>query len=342
VISVSHVTKTYETSAKTGLFRKKKIAKTAVQDLSLEIHPGSIVGLLGLNGAGKTTTIKMLATLLDPTSGSITVDGMDIAGHRRDIQSIVNMIAGGERMLYWRLTGRENLHYFGRLYGLKESVVQERTEHLLKEVELLEAGDQPVEQYSKGMKQRLQIARGLMNDPKYLFLDEPTLGLDAPIARQLRALVKSLAVKHGKGILLTSHYLQEVEELCDEVYVLNQGRLIIRDTPQAIARLAATSEQLSISVDRFEDSLADDLRRRFRIGADALTIIRDDDKYETTIGIMAASADALTPELLPWLIQANVRVRAVQIRKPTLEDAIIHLSGKGANAHDSVSASAAG
>lgn len=155
---------------------------TAVKSLSLDIAAGEIVGLLGLNGAGKTTTIRMLSTLLEPTSGSIEVDGMLLHKNRQAIQQKVNMIAGGERMLYWRLTGRENLEYFSKLYGMNSPQIAREAERLLEEVGLTQAADQPVEQYSKGMKQRLQIARGLINDPQYLFLDEPTLGLDAPIA----------------------------------------------------------------------------------------------------------------------------------------------------------------
>ncbi|MCK9905902.1 ABC transporter ATP-binding protein, partial [Frankia sp. Cpl3] len=170
---------------------------------SFQMAPGKIVGLLGINGAGKTTTIKMCTTLLEPTSGSITVDGLDVVKQDRQIKAIVNMIAGGERMLYWRLTGRENLVYFGSLYGLSGSSLHARISQLLKQVGLEEAADTPVERYSKGMKQRLQIARGLINDPKYIFLDEPTLGLDAPIARHLRQYVKELAQQQGKSILLT-------------------------------------------------------------------------------------------------------------------------------------------
>ncbi|WP_020429348.1 ABC transporter ATP-binding protein, partial [Paenibacillus riograndensis] len=181
MIQMNEVTKIYETKNRLGLFRAETRTVTAVQSLTLSIAKGEIVGLLGLNGAGKTTTIRMLSTLLDPTSGSIEIDGMPMADNRRTVQQKVNMIAGGERMLYWRLTGRENLQYFGRLYGLNAAEIRSLSDLLLAEVGLTEAADQPVEQYSKGMKQRLQIARGLINDPEYLFLDEPTLGLDAPI-----------------------------------------------------------------------------------------------------------------------------------------------------------------
>lgn len=153
-------------------------------------------------------------------------------------------------MLYWRLTGRENLQYFGKLYGLSASKIRVESDRLLTEVGLTEAADQPVEQYSKGMKQRLQIARGLINDPQYLFLDEPTLGLDAPIARQLRSTVRQLAKEQGKGILLTSHYLQEVEELCDRVYVLNRGELLLCDKPEAIVRQVAGSQTAHLDVRR--------------------------------------------------------------------------------------------
>jgi ABC-2 type transport system ATP-binding protein len=145
------------------------------------------------------------------------------------------MIAGGERMIYWRLTAKENLEYFGRLYNIPKGLLRERMEQLLGYVGLQEKEDTPVEQYSKGMKQRLQIARGLINDPKYIFMDEPTLGLDAPIARELRAFTRKLAKEQQKGILLTSHYIHEIEELCDYVYIIDKGKKLMEGVPKVEA-----------------------------------------------------------------------------------------------------------
>lgn len=334
MIELKEVSKIYETKHRQGWFRSEKRSVSAVKSLSMTIASGEIVGLLGLNGAGKTTTIRMLSTLLEPTSGSIEVDGVSMATNRQAIQQKVNMIAGGERMLYWRLTGRENLQYFGKLYGLKRSQIEREAEALLREVGLTEAADQPVEQYSKGMKQRLQIARGLINDPQYLFLDEPTLGLDAPIARQLRSTVRKLALEKGKGILLTSHYLQEVEELCDRVYVLNQGELLLCDTPERIVQQVAGTQTAHLDVTGWSEQLrpllAEQLAAReypaalVSTGPAGISTLRSDESYR--ISVQTPSANRLITELLPWTTLHGLHITGFASEKPNLEDAIILLS----------------
>ncbi|MHA6529085.1 ABC transporter ATP-binding protein [Paenibacillus sp. BAC0078] len=337
MIEMNEVTKIYESKNRLGLFRSELKTVTAVQSLTLNIAKGEIVGLLGLNGAGKTTTIRMLSTLLDPTSGSIEIDGIPMADNRRAVQQKINMIAGGERMLYWRLTGRENLQYFGSLYGLGAEALRKESARLLSEVGLTEAADQPVEQYSKGMKQRLQIARGLINDPHYLFLDEPTLGLDAPIARQLRSTVLSLAKEQGKGILLTSHYLQEVEELCDRVYVLNRGRLLLCDKPEAIVRQVAGLQTAHLEVSGWKETLRPQLEEHLaRLGHRAELVVSGMDGgagivalqagESYRISVQSTSADRLITELLPWATQHGLSINGFTCDKPNLEDAIIRLS----------------
>ncbi len=260
MLIVDQVSKVYKTKVKKGLLRSKWNEVRAVDQLSFELKPGQILGLLGINGAGKTTTIKMCSTLLQPTSGRIEVDGLDSVKDDIRIKGLVNMIAGGERMLYWRLTGRENLEYFASLYGLNNSQTKEQIKKLLHDVELEEAADVPVERYSKGMKQRLQIARGLINDPKYIFLDEPTLGLDAPIAKHLRQYVKKMAREQGKAILLTSHYMQEVEELCDEVLIIDKGKLIAHDSPENLARSIFKQHHLRVTIQKVSDDILSKLR----------------------------------------------------------------------------------
>lgn len=328
MIIVDAVKKVYETKEKRGWFRSEKKQVEAVKRLSMELHQGEIVGLLGLNGAGKTTTIKMISTLLEPTEGSITVDGLDIISHRKQIQERINMIAGGERMLYMRLTGRENLHYFGRLYGLSDSEIKERVEYLLDEVGLNEAKDTPVERYSKGMKQRLQIARGLINQPNYLLLDEPTLGLDAPIARHLRQLIRKLAKEQGRGILLTSHYLQEVEELCDRVYVINKGELILCDSPAEVIRKTAGYQTIQIDLTGWEDRRKHQLCHLFQLSEE--TVIADKNIDDLTrLQIKTPQAEQMVSKLLSWFIQQGLQVNHFTIQKPSLEDAIIMLSEGG-------------
>lgn len=176
MIRVENLSKNFVVKVKGRSLLREKRTVRAVKNVTMEIEKGQIVGLLGVNGAGKTTTIKMLSTLLEPTEGTYEFDGIDAVSHPMEVKRKINMIAGGERMLYWRLTARENLWYYGQIYGVEPKVLRRRMEELLALSGLSGHADVPVETFSKGMKQRLQIARGLINDPAYLFLDEPTKG----------------------------------------------------------------------------------------------------------------------------------------------------------------------
>lgn len=226
MIEVRGLKKQYKTKKKIGVFNYETTVVEAVKGIDLDIPKGKIIGLLGVNGAGKTTTAKMLSTLLRPTEGCIHMDGIPYESQIKSVKKRINMIAGGERMIYWRLTARENLMYYGQMYGLTGIALKSRVVHLLQEVGLNQHTDIPVEKFSKGMKQRLQIARGMINNPDYIFLDEPTLGLDVPIAKEMRQMFQHMAKKEDKGVLLTTHYMQEVEELCDYVYIMADGRVV--------------------------------------------------------------------------------------------------------------------
>lgn len=262
MIQAEHLSKTYVLKEKSHLFGKKKVRQiSAVRDISLEIPKGKITGVLGINGAGKTTTIWMLASLITPTSGSLTMDGVDAVKNHLWVKERINMISGGERNLYWRLTAQENLRYFGSLYGIGKKELEERIGELLKTVGLEEAKDIPVERYSKGMKQRLQIARGLINEPEYLFLDEPTLGLDILIAKEIRELIHSLAKERGKGILLTTHYISEAEELCDYIYVLDQGQIIARGTKEELKEIFKVKPRMVVQEMSLEEVLMKIIKR---------------------------------------------------------------------------------
>lgn len=244
-IEAKHLVKDYVLKEKVGFLQPKKTKVIhAVKDISIEIPKGGIVGVLGINGAGKTTTIRMLASMIIPTQGSVTMNGVDAIQNHLWVKERINLISGGERNLYWRLTAKENLEYFGSLYALSGDVLRDRIKELLKLVELEEAADIPVERYSKGMKQRLQIARGLINDPEYIFLDEPTLGLDIMIAKEIRELIRGLAVKKNKGILLTTHYISEAEELCDYIYVLDKGEVIAEGTKEELRSLLSVKPKM--------------------------------------------------------------------------------------------------
>lgn len=207
-------------------FYGKIIERThALKDISFSIKKGEIFGILGPNGAGKSTLIKIMATLLKEDSGSIKILGLDVDKNEKVIRQKINLITGSERGLYWRLTARENLEYFAELYGISKKNKKNLINKLVKLVGLFGREDEKVEKYSKGMKQRLQIARGLINDPQIIFLDEPTLGLDVLSAVNLRKLIKELS-REGKTIIYTTHYMKEAEEICDRVLFINKGKVL--------------------------------------------------------------------------------------------------------------------
>lgn len=230
---------------KKGLFHGKKEVVKAVRGLSFGVKKGEIFGFLGQNGAGKTTTIKMLITLLAPTSGQCKVLGMDVEKDRKKIRKQINFIFGGEMGVYRRLSARDNLMYFAGLYQLPDQIAKQRVEQLLELVELSDKADTLVETYSKGMIQRLQIARGLINDPEIIFMDEPTVGLDPIGAKMLRDIVRKMR-EQGRTVLLTTHYLYEADELCDRIAIINHGKLVALDTPKELKRTYAVNEQESL------------------------------------------------------------------------------------------------
>ncbi|MEH7251990.1 ABC transporter ATP-binding protein [Neobacillus niacini] len=320
MIEAMNLGKVYTVKKKINFFRSEKEKVNAVKGLNLTIGEGEIVGLLGLNGAGKTTTIKMLSTLLNPSAGKITIDGLDAVKDAIKVKRLVNMIAGGERMLYWRLTGAQNLRYFGKLYGLSGGELEARIQVLLEKVGLTEASNTPVELYSKGMKQRLQIARGLINDPKYLFLDEPTLGLDAPVAKQLREMVKSLAKDQGKGILLTSHYLEEVEELCDRVYIIEKGSLLLHDTPENIT--ASVVKNFHVKIESIAISTSQQNRIKQSLTGCSIEFSELGDSSEMHI---MAPFDP-TPLIFSVCMKESVPIQKLELKRPRLEDAILTLA----------------
>lgn len=320
MIEARNIVKTYETKVKKGFFSKEKKLVEAVKGINITIEPGKIVGLLGLNGAGKTTTIKMLSTLLEPSEGEVRIDGVLASKNPMQMKQQVNMIAGGERMIYWRLTARENLWYFGQLYGIEDEVLTKRIDTLLALVGLIEHANTPVERYSKGMKQRLQIARGLINDPRYLFMDEPTLGLDAPIAKEIRAYVKKLAIDQNKGILLTSHYINEVEALCDYIYVLDKGEIILEGTAEELSAHIFDTKETVLELSHIDESI---VSRINGLTADNVFWLKEDIKDNV---IRFESREDITETLVEFIQSEKLPLSKLYLESPKLEDTIIELS----------------
>jgi ABC-2 type transport system ATP-binding protein len=318
-IELHDVTKVYE--VRNGL-RKPKTTVTAVSGLTMAIPVGKVTGLLGLNGAGKTTTIKMIATLLRPTRGRISVGGLDTVREARAIRRVINLISGAERLVYLRMTGRENLEYFGQLYDVPRRELAGRVAELLDLVGLSDAADLPAERYSRGMVQRLSIARGLINQPTYLLLDEPTTGLDAPVARELRAMIAELA-RRGTGILLTSHYLTEVEQLCERVHVIAEGRLILAGSPAEVIRATRAAGSVRIVVEGCKSDAERVLDGCLAsLGGEGEVTVSDGQLLVVTV----RHTDDVAGPIVTRLVGAGLAIHEMSLVKPSLEDAILRLS----------------
>ncbi len=233
--------------------RKKEVVK-AVDGISFEVKKGEIFGLLGQNGAGKTTIIKMLITLLAPTSGMCKVLGYNTYGEEKKFRDRINFIFGGEMGVYRRLSARDNLKYFGNLYSMNKNKLDKQIEKLLELVDLKDKADVLVETFSKGMVQRLQIARGLINDPEIIFMDEPTIGLDPFGARILRDIIRKLKTD-GKSIILTTHYLYEADELCDRISIIDNGHLIALGTPKELRDIVSNMNCLELVLEETSDEI---------------------------------------------------------------------------------------
>ncbi len=225
IVQVRHLNKIYPVRERRGLWRSTKRNIHALSDVSFDVAPGELFGLLGPNGAGKTTLIKCLTTLLLPTNGTISINGHDVVTNAAQVCASIGCALVGERGLYWKLTGRENLAYFTALYGVDPALRTKRMEMLIERLNLAAFIDRAVETYSSGQKKRLLVAKALVNDAPLLIFDEPTSTLDIHSAHELRALVRDL---HGEGrtIIYTTHLLHEAEDLCQRIAIIDQGKIV--------------------------------------------------------------------------------------------------------------------
>lgn len=312
------------------LGRKSTTTIKALDNVDFEIQDGELFGLLGPNGAGKTTIVKILCTLLEPTSGRAFVRGYDVVKEAGKVRKIVNMVAGGERMLYYRLTGRENLKYFADLYDVPKNEVNARANRLLELMGLSDRADDEVEKYSKGMKQRLQICRGLINDPQVLFLDEPTLGLDVNIAKDLREFIREKVVREdGKTVLLTTHYMYEAEELCDRVGFLSKGKLVAVGHPEELKRKMPSGFSIEMLVTRLTDEALSGLKQLELVKQVMTTDYEGESEGEKIDRlIINVESDKAVSHVLSHMAARHCRVISVNLRGPTLEDLFMFYTGE--------------
>jgi ABC-2 type transport system ATP-binding protein len=251
-ISIRNLSKTYPVPFRRlrAFFRRPaKEPVEALRDVSFDVHTGEIFGLIGRNGAGKTTLTKIVATLVQPTTGSVSVRGNDSVLHDVQIRREIGLATAEERSFYWRLTGEQNLLFFARLHGLGERVAKQRIQELFGKLELEEVARRRFGEMSTGNKQRLAVARAMLSTPPVLLLDEPTRSLDPLAAARMRELIRSLAQQDPPvTILLTSHNLAEVETLCRRVAIISRGRIRAIDTPQQLRALTSKSEAVHVTV----------------------------------------------------------------------------------------------
>ena len=296
----------------------KKREVVALNGTNFAVPRGIIFGLLGPNAAGKTTTIRIFTTLLTPSSGQARVMGFDVVKDASKVRRQIGLILGGERGLYGRLTGEENMKYFAAINHLSRETAKKRIKELIGMVGLDMAGDRPVEQYSRGMRQRLHVARGLLTDPEILFMDEPTIGLDPEGARELRSLIPELA-RQGKTILLTTHYMFEADELCEQIAIINKGEIVASGTPSEIKRKFSKVAVLEVILRQSRADPAQELSHIQDI--ERITVTSDGPIQKLTIHVMPGTE--IKEEVTRILGQSNIE--SLVMRDPTLEEAYLSI-----------------
>jgi ABC-2 type transport system ATP-binding protein len=291
---------------------------TAVDHVSFTVRRGDLFGLLGPNGAGKTTTINMLSTLLRPTSGTAEVSGFDVVRNRDDVRKSIGIVFQ-EPALDSQLTGRENLEFHAMMYGMGREERRTKIDEVLALVELSEKARVQVQNYSGGMKRRLEIARGLIHEPKVLFLDEPTLGLDAQTRRHIWDYIRKLNDDKGVTIILTTHYMEEADYLCRRVAIMDHGTFAALDAPEKLKDVLG-GDVVSLEVEG--DAVG--LEAKFRV----LDWIRNVALHDGVFSLTMERGERRIPELISLAQGAGIAVECVHLRKPSLEDVFLHFTGK--------------
>jgi len=312
--------KAIEVENLTKRFDNRGGAIVALDHISFNVENGEIFGMLGPNGSGKTTLIKTLTTLLKPTSGFARVAGFDVTKHKDSVRAAIGVVFQ-EPALDWRLTGRENLDFHARMYGMKRKEREERLEKVLKLVELEDKADLLVDKYSGGMKRRLELARGFMHHPRILFLDEPTLGLDTHTRRTIWNYIRELNREEGVTIVLTTHYMEEADYLCDRVGIMDHGKIIALDRPENLKNLIG-SDLVSLELNNAGDADNIEVFKK-------LDFIRNMKVYHNYVILKMERADIRIPAIMELAAREGIEIRAVNLRKPSLEDVFLHFTGRG-------------
>ncbi len=296
---------------------------TALSHVDLSVQRGELFGLLGPNGAGKTTLIKILTTLLSPTSGKARVAGFDVVTQAEQIRSRINMVSGGETSGYGLLTVRENLWMFAQFYGISTRLANERIQRLLEIVEMTDRANTKSADLSTGLRQKMNIVRGFLTDPEILFLDEPTLGLDVGASRDVRHFIRRWVDEDPtRTILLTTHYMVEADELCNRVAIINKGKVLACDSPANLKRDLRRESIFNIQVeapDGYVFSKLNDLAGVVRVD------VTPEDGY-TQLDLMMQEESVLSSVIAEFNAH-GLHLRSLEKREPTLEDVFVALVG---------------
>jgi ABC-2 type transport system ATP-binding protein len=295
-----------------GWFRRR--TTDALRGVTLAVPRGAIYGLLGPNGAGKTTLLSILATLLIPDGGSARILGHDVVTESLAVRARVNM-ASGNASFVWSLRPAEVLAVYGRLYGLSGRALRARVEELLETFELRDHARTEYNELSTGLKQRVALAKALVNEPELLFLDEPTLGLDPDVSVRVRRHVADLRRERGMTIVLTTHYMREAEELCDEIGFIKAGRILARGTADGLKRQMGLGEVVALRLDPPRPEWLADIPGVLRVS-----------EAGGWLELTVDHADKRVPELLRALGTEGVEIRNIQVREPELEDVFVELA----------------
>jgi len=298
---------------------------TALGGIDLAIGRGELFGILGPNGAGKTTTMKIVTTLLYPTSGEVRVAGFDAIAKPREVRRRISLVSGGDNAGYGILTVRESLWMFSQFYGVPGKLSRERSEELLDRLDLREKADERVNRLSTGFKQRLNFARGFMSDPEIVFLDEPTLGLDVESARNVRSFLREwMGEAPGRTVVLTTHYMAEADELCDRIAIIDRGRILATDTPQGLRARVSADRRVVLELDA---GTPVDAVARVR-GVRLLRTTPPTERGTFLVHLAVAEGGALRGVLDALTVEGRT-VHNLSTHDPSLEDVFVAIVGRG-------------
>jgi ABC-2 type transport system ATP-binding protein len=289
----------------------------AVDKLNFGVRAGEVFGLLGPNGAGKTTTLNMLATILKPTSGTATINEVDVTRHPSQVRRMIGMVFQ-EPSIDDRLTGRENLEMHANLYGVPRKEQKKRIDEVLDLVELTERASFLMRTYSGGMRRRLEIARGLIHYPKVLFLDEPTIGLDPQTREHIWTYISALSKRERITIILTTHYMEEADKLCERVAIVDYGKIIALDTPRRL-KDGLEGDRISVKAEA-TDELAAKLTQ--------LNLVKDLKEADGELKLVVKDGEAMLPRIVEIAASLGVHIESMSIREPSLEDVFLHFTGR--------------